>query len=110
MSIPLTGIYFEYRKKQDRNALLTEAVKSGADVEALRQLLEPDASENTQKTRHPYRPGLICLGLGLAMIILAVTSVATQVEELFIPGTILSGLGVAFIIADYINRKRFSDD
>lgn len=109
MSIPLVAMYFDYKKKQDTNALLTEALKSGADMESIRDMLEIEPAESQAKSRHPYRAGLICLGIGGAMLVISETSSGVP-ENIFIPGVLLAFIGIAILLADFINRKRMDND
>ncbi|MFT4531163.1 MAG: hypothetical protein ACI81F_001980 [Thalassolituus oleivorans] len=110
ISIPLVKMYFDYKKKQNTNELLAEALKSGADVESIREMMEIQPSEPKAKVHQPYRAGLICLGIGGAMLVIGETTNDISGKGIAVPGILLAFLGVALLLADLINRKRMDKD
>jgi hypothetical protein len=109
MCIPIVAIITEYHQKKNKLRVIEKAIEHGVNPDDLQ--LDKVASADGCP-RLPYRGGMICLAVGIALSLAGyyLTLPHEFLDQLLIIGGAVTGLvGVALLINDKMNRDRFEE-
>jgi len=104
MAIPIVAIVTDFLSKISRMRLVEKAIEHGASLDNL------NFDDAQPKPRMPYRSGMVCFAIGIALIVVAQVIGIMQADfraVLLVGGAITGAIGLALLVNDWMNRDRF---